>query len=162
MLPPMNIQPAGPKPSWAPNIKPEMQAVIEKLVSYGDSPLVKLSAVDARKQHSPADAVKDLMQEHNISAPVAMSDTSGKNIDVQDAKIHLRIYTPKSGDGLSLLSYIIMAAVGSLLILIRMMPQPVALPTKQAPCWYQWHTGRPPNLNFLRPIMIRMLRMTGW
>ncbi len=97
--PAMNIQPAGPKPSWAPNIKPEMQAVIEKLVSYGDSPLVKLSAVDARKQHSPADAVKDLMQEHNISAPVTMSDTSGKDIDVQGGKIHLRIYTPKSGNG---------------------------------------------------------------
>jgi acetyl esterase/lipase len=76
-----------------------MQAVIEKLVSYGDSPLVKLSAVDARKQHSPADAVKDLMQEHNISAPVTMSDTSGKDIDVQGGKIHLRIYTPKSGNG---------------------------------------------------------------
>ncbi len=97
--PATNIQPAGPKPSWAPNIKPEMQAVIEKLVSYGDSPLVKLSAVDARKQHAPADAVKDLMQEHNISAPVAMSDTSGKDIDVQGGKIHLRIYTPKSGIG---------------------------------------------------------------
>ncbi|MEO6636910.1 MAG: alpha/beta hydrolase fold domain-containing protein, partial [Ginsengibacter sp.] len=95
----MNIQPAGPKPSWAPNIKPEMQAVIEKLVSYGDSPLVKLSAVDARKQHAPADAVKDLMQEHSISAPAVMSDTSGKDIDVPGGKIHLRIYTPKSGNG---------------------------------------------------------------
>lgn len=95
----MGIQPAGPKPSWAPDIKPEMQVVIEKLVSYGDSPLVKLSAVEARKQHAPADAVKDLMQEHNISAPAVMSDTSGKDIDVPGGKIHLRIYTPKSGNG---------------------------------------------------------------
>jgi acetyl esterase len=96
---PKTIQPKGPKPSWAPNIAPEMLAVIEKLESYGDSPLVKLSAVDARKQHAPADAVKDLMQENNISAPPVMSDTSGKDIDVPGGKIHLRIYTPKSGNG---------------------------------------------------------------
>lgn len=93
------LQPTGPKPAWAPDITPEMLAVIEKLGSYGDSPLVKLSAADARKAHSPADAVKDLMQENNISAPPVMSDTTGENIDVPGGKIHLRIYTPKSGNG---------------------------------------------------------------
>ena len=93
------LRPSGPQPAWAPDIAPEMLAVIEKLGSYGDSPLVKLSAADARKKHSPADAVKDLMQENNISAPPLMSDTTGKDIDVDGGKIHLRIYTPKSGNG---------------------------------------------------------------
>ncbi|MEO7961152.1 MAG: alpha/beta hydrolase [Ginsengibacter sp.] len=93
------LHPTGPKPSWAPDITPAMQTVIEKLTSYGDSPIVKLSAPEARKNHSPADAVKDLMQEYNISAPENMSDTSGKDIDVAGGKIHLRIYTPKQGNG---------------------------------------------------------------
>lgn len=93
-----SLKPNGPRPAWAPGIAPEMQAVIEKLESYGDSPLVKLSAVDARKQHSPADAVKDLMQENNISAPEVKSDTTGKDINVPGGNIHLRIYTPKSGN----------------------------------------------------------------
>ena len=96
---PKELQPAGPKPVWAPDITPPMQAVIEKLVSYGDSPIVKLSAVDARKTHAPADAVKDLMQQNNISAPPLLSDTTGQDIDVAGGKIHLRIYTPKSGNG---------------------------------------------------------------
>ena len=34
------LRPTGPQPAWAPNIAPEMLAVIEKLGSYGDSPLV--------------------------------------------------------------------------------------------------------------------------
>ncbi len=93
------LKPTGPAPAWAPDIKPEMQAVIEKLMSYGDSPLVKLSAEEARKQHSPADAVNDLMAENNISAPAVMSDTSGLDIAVPGGNIHLRIYTPKNGIG---------------------------------------------------------------
>lgn len=95
----VGVKPIGPAPEWAPGIKPEMHAVIEKLVSYGDSPLVKLSAVEARMQHSPADAVKDLMMQNNISAPALLSDTAGKDIDVPGGKIHLRVYTPKSGTG---------------------------------------------------------------
>lgn len=94
-----SLQPKGLKPAWAIDMTPAMQTVIEKLASYGDSPIVKLSAPDARRTHSPADAVRDLMQENNISAPALMSDTSGKDIDVAGGKIHLRIYTPKSGNG---------------------------------------------------------------
>ena len=63
------LKPAGPKPDWAPNIGPEMQVVIEKLMSYNDPALVTLSATDARKQHSPADAAMDVIKEHNIMVP---------------------------------------------------------------------------------------------
>ena len=56
-----DIKPSGPAPAWAPDIKPQMQAVIEKLDSYGDRPIPTLSAVDARKNHTPTDAVMDLM-----------------------------------------------------------------------------------------------------
>ncbi|RNL52479.1 alpha/beta hydrolase [Pedobacter jejuensis] len=94
-----SLKPAGPAPEWGKTIKPEMQSVIEKLVSYGDKPLETLNAVDARRNHTPTDAVMDLVAANNISVPAPMVDTIGQDIDVAGGKIHLRIYTPKSGKG---------------------------------------------------------------
>ncbi|CAH0148737.1 Carboxylesterase NlhH [Pedobacter sp. Bi27] len=93
------LKPAGPAPEWGKTIKPEMQAVIEKLNSYGDKPLETLSAADARKNHTPTDAVMDLAKQNNITIPTTKVDTIGKDIDVSGGKIHLRIYTPKAGNG---------------------------------------------------------------
>lgn len=93
------LKPAGPAPEWGKTIQPEMQAVIEKLVSYGDKPIETLSAVDARKNHTPTDAVMDLIKENNIILPAPAVDTTGKNIPVAGGNIHLRIYTPKTGTG---------------------------------------------------------------
>jgi acetyl esterase len=93
------LKPAGPAPEWGKTIKPEMQTVIEKLNSYGDKPLETLGAADARKNHTPTDAVMDLAKQNNITVPVAKVDTIGKDIDVSGGKIHLRIYTPKGGGG---------------------------------------------------------------
>ncbi|ARS39728.1 lipase [Sphingobacteriaceae bacterium GW460-11-11-14-LB5] len=93
------LKPAGPAPEWGKTIKPEMQAVMEKLSSYGDKPLETLNATDARKNHTPTDAVMDLVKQNNIPIPVAQVDTIGKDIDASGGKIHLRIYTPKAGNG---------------------------------------------------------------
>lgn len=93
------LKPAGPAPEWGKTIKPEMQTVIEKLTSYGDKPIETLSAVDARKNHTPTDAVMALVKENNIVLPAPGVDTSGKDIPVSGGKIHLRIYTPKTGTG---------------------------------------------------------------
>lgn len=93
------LKPAGPAPEWGKTIKPEMQAVMEKLNSYGDKPLETLSATDARKNHTPTDAVMDLAKQNNITLPIAKVDTIGKDIDVSGGKIHLRVYTPKDGTG---------------------------------------------------------------
>lgn len=95
-----DIKPKGAAPVWAPDIKPQMQAVIEKLASYGDKPIETLTAVEARKNHTPTDAVMDLIKENNISTPVSNVDTTGKEIPVAGGTIHIRIYTPKSGAGL--------------------------------------------------------------
>lgn len=92
-------KPTDPKPDWGPTIKPDMQTVIEKLESYNTPPLETLPVAEARKAPSPADAVKALMRENNISAPVSNADTVGKDIPVQGGNIHLRIYTPKTGAG---------------------------------------------------------------
>ncbi|MGB4400985.1 MAG: alpha/beta hydrolase [Daejeonella sp.] len=89
------IKPKGQAPEWAPNMKPEMQAVIEKLESYKDTPIPQLTAVEARKNHTPTDAVMDLIAENNVTVPPPAVDTSGKDIPVAGGNIHLRIYTPK-------------------------------------------------------------------
>ncbi|RAJ19973.1 alpha/beta hydrolase [Pedobacter cryoconitis] len=93
------VKPMGPAPEWGKTIKPEMQAVIEKLTSYGDKHIESLTATEARKNHTPTDAVMDLVKENNIKVPEAMVDTMGKDIDVSGGKLHLRVYTPKSGKG---------------------------------------------------------------
>ena len=74
-----------------------MAVVIEKLKSYNAPPLVSLSAQEARKQPSPADAAMAVMTEHNIPLPPNNVDTMGKDIPVKGGQIHLRIYTPKTG-----------------------------------------------------------------
>jgi acetyl esterase len=90
------IEPKGPKPAWAPEIDNQMLAVIEKLESYGAAPIESLTPQAARKNPTPADAVKDLIKENNIVVPAPAVDTVGKNIPVQGGNIHLRIYTPKT------------------------------------------------------------------
>ncbi len=93
----VKIKPTGQVPAWAPSIKPEMQAVIEKLGSYGDKPIPQLTAKEARKNHTPTDAVMDLMAENGIPKPVFNVDTMGKEIPVDGGSLHLRIYAPKTG-----------------------------------------------------------------
>ncbi len=100
-----NLTPKGPKPDWAPDMTPEMQVVIEKLVSYGDPALVTLPATEARQQHSPADAVMDVMKDNNIPMPTPMSDTSGVDIAVHGGSIHARVYTPKGAGPFPVIVY---------------------------------------------------------
>jgi len=93
------IKPTGTAPAWGKTMHPEMQAVIEKLMSYGDKPIESLSAIDARKNHTPTDAVMDLIKENKITLPAPGVDTTGKDIPVSGGTIHLKIYTPKAGKG---------------------------------------------------------------
>ncbi|RZA00845.1 MAG: alpha/beta hydrolase, partial [Moraxellaceae bacterium] len=49
-----------------------------------------------RKNHTPTDAVMDVMKEHNIAKPVFNVDTMGKDIPADGGNIHIRVYTPKT------------------------------------------------------------------
>lgn len=90
-------KPAQPKPAWGKDMTDPMTVVIEKLSSYNAPPLTSLSAQEARKQPSPADAAMAVMQEKKIPTPPNNVDTAGKDIPVNGGQIHLRIYTPKTG-----------------------------------------------------------------
>ena len=96
---PEDVKPTGPAPEWGPGLKPQMQAVMEKLASYKDRPIPELTAVQARQNHTPTDAVMDLLKDNNIPMPVFNVDTVGKEIPVTGGNVHLRVYTPKTGNG---------------------------------------------------------------
>lgn len=91
-----SIKPKMAAPAWGADIKPQMQAVIEQLAGYGDKPIPQLTAAQARKNHTPTDAVKDIMAQYKIAMPPTNVDTAGKDIPVDGGNIHLRVYTPKS------------------------------------------------------------------
>ncbi|WP_129714868.1 alpha/beta hydrolase [Pedobacter sp. SYP-B3415] len=96
---PAVLKPKGPKPAWGNNLTPEMQVVLEKLASYGDQPIPTLTPAGARKNHTPTDAVMDVMKENNIPMPPSKVDTTGKSIAVTGGSIHLRMYRPKDASG---------------------------------------------------------------
>lgn len=98
-MPTTSVKPKGPKPYWAPDMKDEMWAVIEKLISYGDKPIEQSTPQEARMAHTVKDAVMDLMKENNIPMPPRLVDTTGTDIDVIGGTIHARIYTPQLGEG---------------------------------------------------------------
>ncbi|MEO6039605.1 MAG: alpha/beta hydrolase [Saprospiraceae bacterium] len=99
MVKPNTLQPKGPKPEWGPTITDRMQAIIEKLMSYGGKPVESLSPMEARRQPTPTNAVMDLVRENNVPVPPSMVDTMGKEIPVAGGQVHARVYMPKSGAG---------------------------------------------------------------
>ncbi len=94
------VKPTGPKPAWAPDIDPQMLAVIEQLQSFNTPPLTTLSAQQARKAPTPTDAVEKLLQKNNITPAPPNVDISHKVIPGPAPEgILVRIYTPKNSAG---------------------------------------------------------------
>jgi len=88
------VKPTGPMPAWGPNLKPEMAAVIEQLMSLNPKPLPSLTAVQARKGPNFADALKKQMQVSNIPMAPMNCDTMTATVA---PGVRARVYTPKSG-----------------------------------------------------------------
>lgn len=80
----------------------QMQAVLNELQKLGPKPLSTLSADEARKQPTPADAVKALLKKKNGNLldpkPEEVGNVENKSIDGPGGPIPIRIYTPK-GNG---------------------------------------------------------------
>lgn len=71
----------------------EMDAVLKTLESQKGKPIETLSAQEARKQPTPADAVKTLMKSKKIEAQPLVTVKDIK-VDGGDGQIPARIYTP--------------------------------------------------------------------
>ncbi|CAN5857796.1 alpha/beta hydrolase [soil metagenome] len=78
-------------------VDPQMADVLDMLESLGGKPIAELSADDARKQPTPADAVKKLLEETGRNSdPEGVLDVDNRRIAGPAGDIEIRIYTPAS------------------------------------------------------------------
>ncbi len=76
---------------------PQMQAVLDELASLDGKPIAELTADEARKQPSPADAVVSLMKKQG-KTPSSAVKTEDIDIKLSDTTLKGRVYRPQ-GDG---------------------------------------------------------------
>ena len=73
----------------------EMAAVLRALISFDNKPLAECTPSEARKQKTPADAVKQLLEERNENTdPEEVGEVENRSIEGPDGDIDIRIYTP--------------------------------------------------------------------
>ena len=90
------IDSAGPWSTVPATPEPQMQAVLTELAALGPKPIPPLSAAEARKQPTPADAVKSLLKKQGKSTvPEAVGGVSNRTIPGKGGPISIRVYTPK-------------------------------------------------------------------
>ena len=95
-----NIKPEGPPPEWAPDIDPQMLAVIEEFQSFDVVPYPMVPAAQAREEPTFKGALEELLREHDISpepANVTEKHMAIPGGDGQDMVV--RVFTPKGGEG---------------------------------------------------------------
>ena len=89
---------ATPKPMAAPNA--QMAAVLDTLGTLGGKPIETLTAAEARKQPTPADAAKKVMaSEGKSTAPDPAVKSVDRTVAGAAGQIPTRIYTPASAQG---------------------------------------------------------------
>lgn len=96
----MQVRPAGPAPEWAPNIDPQMLAVIEQLDAFGAPPLPEMAPAQARKAKTPTDAVEALLRKTGMppmQPAVAIDHRVVPGPTPQGVLV--RTYTPVQGSG---------------------------------------------------------------
>ncbi|MFD0740385.1 alpha/beta hydrolase [Lysobacter koreensis] len=89
--------PAAPDATVATPPKPdmEMQAVLDQLAKLGGKPIETLTPEEARKQPTPADAVKALLQSQGKpTAPEPVAKVSNRTFPGAGGAVPIRIYMP--------------------------------------------------------------------
>ncbi len=89
-------------------IDPQMQAMLDALAELGPKPIEQLDAKEARKQPTPADAVRHVLEKRGDSTdPEAVGNVEERKIDTADGSPlplvgtnPIRIYVPLNGKGL--------------------------------------------------------------
>ncbi|MBZ9730699.1 alpha/beta hydrolase [Salegentibacter sp. JZCK2] len=96
---PMEIQPMGPNPDWAPNIDPQMLAVIEQFMAFENPKVSEISPFQFRNAKLPVEAVMALLTKTGIEASKPKVDISHKILPVgPEEGILVRIYKPVSAN----------------------------------------------------------------
>lgn len=81
-----------------PKADPQMQAVLDKLASLGGKPIDGLSPEEARKQPTPADAVKALMKDQGKTGPEKVDEVDNIELKLSTGDVKGRLYKP-AGEG---------------------------------------------------------------
>jgi acetyl esterase len=78
---------------------PQMKAVLDELTALNGKPIETLSPEEARKQPTPADAVKQLMTKQGMDmTPMPVGNVANRTIPGPGGEIPIRVYTP-AGNG---------------------------------------------------------------
>ena len=78
---------------------PQMTAVLDELATLGGKPIERLTPEEARKQPTPADAVKSLLRRRGVSTdPEKVGKVEDRTIEVSSGALPVRLYWP-SGEG---------------------------------------------------------------
>lgn len=100
------MQPTPRNAETAPRPTPQMQAVLDELAGLGGKPTETLSAPEARKQPTPADAVRSLLEKQGQStAPMPVGNVKDIKIPGPAGDIAARVYTPAGTGPFPLLVY---------------------------------------------------------
>ncbi len=86
---------------------PEMKTVLDALASLGGKPTETLTPSEARKQPTPADAVKKVLQQQGKStAPEAVGQVENRSVPGAGGQIPIRIYSPRGSGPFPVVFYI--------------------------------------------------------
>ena len=99
---PMKIMPNGPQPDWAPNIDPQMLAVIEQFQSYENPSFKGATGFQYRNIKLPANAVMDILHKTGVEPMEIKVDILHKILPVGEEGVLVRIYKPKNAKNDSL------------------------------------------------------------
>lgn len=85
---------------------PQMQAVLDELGRLGGKPIETLTPMEARKQPTPADAVKELLKNHHENvAPQKVAKVEERTIPGPAGQLPARVYWPAGNGPFSVLVY---------------------------------------------------------
>ena len=97
---PMQVQPEGSNPAWAPDIDPQMLAVIEQLMAFEAPPYTELTAAQAREVPGATDAVMAILRKTGTPPMPATVDIAHQVIPGSTSQgVLVRTYTPLEGKG---------------------------------------------------------------
>ncbi len=97
---PMEVTTRAPKPAWAPDIDPQMWAVVDQLMAYGNVPYPQLTGFQARMEKTPTNAVMDLLMKTGLPPTPPAVAVNHRTIPVGPSQgLLVRTYTPLGASG---------------------------------------------------------------
>ena len=105
--PPASTVASTPQTTTPPKADAQMQAVLDQLAKLGGKPIESLTPAEARKQPSPADAVKALLESQGKpTTPEAVAKVENRTFPGPGGAVPIRIYAPEGKGPFPVVLYI--------------------------------------------------------